>query len=82
MWDYVGIVRSNHRLERALRRVELMRNEVEPFYKKTRVTEGLIELRNLVQCAELIVRCGVIRPRGGALDFSRRIRILRIIDSQ
>jgi L-aspartate oxidase len=74
MWDYVGIVRSNHRLERALRRVELMRNEVEPFYKKTRVTEGLIELRNLVQCAELIVRCAMQRKESRGLHVTTDYR--------
>jgi L-aspartate oxidase len=74
MWDYVGIVRSNHRLERALRRVELMRNEVEPFYKKTRVTEGLIELRNLVQCAELIVRRAMQRKESRGLHVTTDYR--------
>jgi L-aspartate oxidase len=67
MWDYVGIVRSTLRLERARRRVELIRDEVETFYKKTKVTEGLIELRNLALCADLIIRCAMERRESRGL---------------
>jgi L-aspartate oxidase len=67
MWDYVGIVRSNLRLERALRRLELIKNETEAFYKKTKVTEGLIELRNLAQVATLIVECAMKRHESRGL---------------
>jgi len=67
MWDYVGIVRSTLRLERALRRMDLIHQEVENFYKKTRVTEPLIELRNLALCALLIIRCAMSRKESRGL---------------
>jgi L-aspartate oxidase len=55
MWDYVGIVRSNLRLERALRRINLIDKEIEDFYKRTRITPRLLELRNIATNAKLIV---------------------------
>jgi L-aspartate oxidase len=70
MWDYVGIVRSNLRLERALRRMDLIRHEVEVFYKKTKVSEGLIELRNLALCASLIIRCAMKRKESRGLHVT------------
>jgi L-aspartate oxidase len=76
MWDYVGIVRSTLRLERALRRMELIHQEVENYYKKTRVTEPLIELRNLATCALLIIHCAMSRKESRGLhqttDYPRR----------
>ncbi len=74
MWDYVGIVRSNLRLERARRRVELIRNEIEAFYKKTRVTEGLVELRNLALCAQLIVESALKRKETRGLHVTTDYR--------
>ncbi len=74
MWDYVGIVRSNLRLERALRRMKLIQDEVETFYKKTKVTEGLIELRNLAQCAMLIIRCAMKRKETRGLHVTTDYR--------
>lgn len=74
MWDYVGIVRSNLRLERAMRRIELIRNEVETFYKKTKVSEGLIELRNLAQVAALIIRCAMKRHESRGLHVTTDYR--------
>ncbi len=70
MWDYVGIVRSDHRLNRALRRVHLIAQEVEAFYKKTKVTNDLIELRNIATVAELIVRCALHRKESRGLHYT------------
>ncbi len=74
MWDYVGIVRSNLRLERARRRLELIRDEIETFHKKTRVTEGLLELRNLALCARLIVESAVKRKETRGLHVTTDYR--------
>jgi L-aspartate oxidase len=74
MWDYVGIVRSNLRLERAIRRMDLMRNETETFYKKTKVTEGLIELRNLALVASLIIKCAMKRKESRGLHVTTDYR--------
>ena len=70
MWDYVGIVRSDLRLERAFRRLVLLQGEVETFYKKTKVSEELLELRNLTLCATLIVRCAMKRKESRGLHFT------------
>ena len=69
MWDYVGIVRSNHRLERALSRIRLIRQEVENYYRRTKVTDALIELRNLATVAQLIVRSALLRKESRGLHY-------------
>jgi L-aspartate oxidase len=70
MWDYVGIVRSNLRLQRAKRRIDLLQREIENFYKRTRVSEKLIQLRNLTLIGRLIIECAIRRTESRGLHFT------------
>ena len=70
MWDYVGIVRTTKRLERALHRVELLQQEMEDYYQNFKVSNNLLELRNLVQVAELIIKCAMERKESRGLHYT------------
>ena len=70
MWDYVGIVRTNRRLARALRRITTLRREIRAYYRDYLVTADLLELRNISAVAELVVRAAMLRRESRGLHYT------------
>src|SRR5207237_9975772 len=70
MWDYVGIVRTNKRLQRAQKRIANLQQEIQEYYWDFTVTSDLLELRNIATVAGLIVACALQRPESRALKYN------------
>jgi L-aspartate oxidase len=70
MWDYVGIVRSNERLRRAQKRISMLFEENEKLYKKTKIFQSILEARNLIACAHVIIKSAQMRKESRGLHFN------------
>jgi L-aspartate oxidase len=70
MWNYVGIVRSDLRLERAKKRIHTLFEETETFYKKTKIFEEILELRNIIACSHIIIKSASLRKESRGLHYT------------